>query len=308
LSAHIPQLSGDEWQNWANKLLTCHYGPTNYQKVPDNDKGDAGIEGFTISDGHAYQAYGCEGEPLKMADRYEKQRNKMTEDIGKFINNSTILTKIFGHVKITRWALFVPHYDSKEIVVHAARKTSEVIRSNLSYVSNDDFRVVICDEEDFYTARNKIINSSTQAIKIIKENATQEDLEKWEISNNGLVAALEEKLLKLPTIKSMEQRRKFHEDVLKWHLEGQAVLDALRQYPEVYEKVISAKSHQESYLSMSAAIGATPQQILQSSLSELLDTLKQEVKELHLFSARDLAYEAVSDWLLRCPLDFPELP
>lgn len=77
MSAHIPRLSGEEWQDWANKLLTCHYGPTEYQRVPDNDRGDAGIEGFTLSNGHAYQAYGCE-EPLSTSERHAKQRDKMT--------------------------------------------------------------------------------------------------------------------------------------------------------------------------------------------------------------------------------------
>jgi len=30
------------------------------------------------------------------------------------------------------------------------------------------------------------------------------------------------------------------------------------------------------------------------------------VRELHSFSAQDLAVEAVADWLMRCPLSFPE--
>src|SRR5437588_2907309 len=142
VTSQIPRLCGEEWQNWANKLLTCHYGPTNYQKVPDNDRGDSGIEGFTITEGHAYQAYGCEGEPLKTADRYEKHRDKVTEDINKFIQNQAILSKIFGLVKITRWVLFVPYFDSKEIVIHASKKTTEVLDAKLPYVS-DTFRVSV---------------------------------------------------------------------------------------------------------------------------------------------------------------------
>ncbi|MDR0604437.1 MAG: hypothetical protein LBG80_09075, partial [Bacteroidales bacterium] len=40
-------LSGDEWQDLGNALIGLKYGPANYQRVPDNDRGDAGIEGFT---------------------------------------------------------------------------------------------------------------------------------------------------------------------------------------------------------------------------------------------------------------------
>ena len=86
MAAGPVRLSGEEWQGWANQLLTQRYGPAEYQKVPDNMRGDAGIEGFTLNAGHAYQAYGCE-EPISAAERYEKQRDKMTRDINKFVAN-----------------------------------------------------------------------------------------------------------------------------------------------------------------------------------------------------------------------------
>lgn len=306
MSAHIPRLSGEEWQNWANKLLTCHYGPTEYQKVQDNDKGDAGIEGFTISDGHAYQAYGCV-EPLSTTDRYEKQRDKITRDINKFIENCSILAKIFGTVKITRWALFVPYCDSKEIVAHASKKTAEVIDAKLPYVT-DQFRVIICQEEDFLIERDQLINAGTKAIQLNTDAATPEQVTKWVTSNDGLASTLEDKLRRLPTIRNDRDRRSFHEKVLKWYLEGQAILEALRKYPDVYEKVLKAKSHRENFLVIATITGGTPQEILSSSIQGLLETLQREVRELHSFSAESLAHEAVADWLLRCPLDFPEVP
>ncbi len=160
MTAQIPRLSGEDWQSWANRLLTCHYGPTNYQKVPDNDRGDAGIEGFTLAEGDAYQAYGCEGEPLRTLGRYEKQRNKMSEDIGKFIANRALLQKLFGAVGVTRWALFVPFYDSKEIVIHAANKITEVLKAQLPYVGRG-FHVAIVHEEDFVIERDRLINAGT---------------------------------------------------------------------------------------------------------------------------------------------------
>jgi hypothetical protein len=86
-------MCGDDWQQWANRILSAHYGPLEYQQVPDHDRGDAGIEGFTRTDGHAYQAYGCE-EPISTAERYAKQRDKVTQDIGKFILNRATLARL----------------------------------------------------------------------------------------------------------------------------------------------------------------------------------------------------------------------
>ncbi|HKZ00633.1 MAG TPA: hypothetical protein VJ180_00240 [Pyrinomonadaceae bacterium] len=303
MSAYISRLCGEEWQRWANQLLICHYGPTEYQKVPDNDKGDAGIEGFTISEGHAYQAYGCE-EPLSTTERYEKQRDKMTTDISKFINNRSALQKIFGTVRITRWALFVPYCDSKELIGHASKKTSEVLDKKLPYVG-DTFRVVVCQEEDFCIARDQLINAGAKTLQVTADATTS--VTDWISSNDSLAATLDDKLRKLPTLRNNEGRRRFHEAVLRWYLEGQQILEALRTYPDVYEKTLKAKSHRENFLVMATVSGSSPQEILTSSIQDLLETLQREVRELHRFSAEALAHEAVADWLLRCPLDFPEV-
>jgi hypothetical protein len=305
LTAFVPRLSGEDWQRWANQLLTQHYGPTEYQKVPDNDRGDAGIEGFTISEGHAFQAYGCE-EPLSTADRYEKQRDKMTVDVAKFIQNQATLIKLFGTVKVSRWMLFVPVYDSKEIIAHAAKKTSEVVAASLPYVALG-FRVVVCQEDDFHAERNDLLVCSPQGLQLQTSPATADEVTQWTLSNDALATSLGRKLRKLPMLARDGARSDFRDSVLKWYLEGQAILDGLRKYPLVYEKVVKTKAHRENYLVMASIGGGAPQGLLMSTVQDLFQTLQTEVKELHSFSAEKLAYEAVADWLLRCPLDFPEL-
>lgn len=304
MAAQVARLSGEDWQSWANKLLTCHYGPTEYQTVPDNDKGDAGIEGFTILDGHVYQAYGCE-EPLTTTERFEAQRDKMTKDIGKFINNAAVLAKIFGAVKIKRWVLFVPYYDSKNIVAHAAKKTAEVLQANLPYVANE-FRVVVCQEDDFAVERDQLLNAGSRSLEIEATAATKAQITQWASSNDGLSSTLQEKIERLPTIKTDAHRKAFHDQVLTWYLNGQEIYEALRKYPEVYAKVRRAKSHRENFLAMANVSGAAPQNVLHSALKDLLEAFQVQVKELHAFSAEALSHEAIADWLLRCPLDFPE--
>lgn len=302
MSAQATRLSGEDWQRWANKLLTARYGPTEYQTIPDNDKGDAGIEGFTFTDGHAYQAYGCE-EPIGTTQRYEAQRKKMTEDINKFIDNVKILSKIFGTVKISRWTLFVPYFDSKEIVAHATKKTAEVIDAKLPYISQH-FHVVVCHEEDFAIERDKVLSASTGQLKFHFSGTSEQSMEEWKASNLGLTATLQDKIAKLPTLTNEVAQRKFHGEVLKWYLDGQAILAALRNYPDTYAKVIQAKAHRENFLAMTSLSGNTPHGTLISALKDLTAAFKEDVKELHSFSAESLCHEAVADWLLRCPLDF----
>lgn len=305
MPGNVSRPSGEEWQNWANKLLVCRYGPTEYQKVPDNDRGDAGLEGFTLTDGHAYQAYGCE-EPLSTADRYVKQRDKMTRDIGKFINNRMVLERLLGTVRVSRWALFVPYFDSKELRAHASQKTAEVINRQLPYVATT-FHVAVCEEDDFPVERDQLLRAGARTLLVEPNEATAEHVTDWATANDALTATLDGKLRKLPTIPTEAARKSFQDRVLKWFLEGQTILESLRGYPEVYEKVVKTISHRENFLATAAIVGGTPQDILSGALSGLLDSLKSEVRELHAFSAESLAYQAVADWLLRCPLDFPDL-
>jgi hypothetical protein len=304
VTAHIPRMCGDEWQAWANRILSVHYGPIEYQQVPDRDRGDAGLEGFTRTNGHAYQAYGCE-EPICTAERYEKQRDKMTEDVGKFIKNQSALKRLFGGVKITRWALFVPYCDSKEIIAHASTKTAEVNAKTLPYAA-DSFQVCVCQQSDFVLAESQLLNAGQRQLQIAVEPPTPEQITNWQAANEGLSKVLADKLTKMPTLPTDALRGKFHSDVLDWYLKGQDILDSLRAYPETFAKVKAAKSHRESFLVTGIVSGRTPQDHLIQSINELRDALEQEVKELHRFSSESLAYEAVADWLLRCPLDFPE--
>jgi hypothetical protein len=306
MTAQVARMCGTEWQQWGNLLLATHYGPTDYQKVPDKHRGDAGIEGFTISSGHAYQAYGCE-EPVDTKTRYEKQRDKITEDVGKFVQNRTILERIFGATRITRWVLLVPYFDSREIVVHAARKTAEVREVALPYVG-DGFRVVVIDEEHFSIEREQLLNARSNCVRVDVEPATTEQVTGWAAEHDDLFETLDRKIARLPTLRTKMQREEFRDRVLKWYLEGQSILEALRKYPNIYEAVIRSKSHQENYLAMSAAtLGPSPADVLRTAFENLTSHFGREAKQLSSLSAESLVHEAVGDWMLRCPLDFPEV-
>lgn len=305
MTAYSSRLSGEEWQRWANQILKLHYGPTEYQTVPDNDKGDAGIEGFTISDGRAFQAYGCE-EPISTKQRFTAQRDKMSTDIKKFIDNKEKLTKIFGSVLIKRWVLFVPHCDSKDLVSHSTKKTQEVLAANLPYVTND-FYVMVCEESDYPLEVNQLLNSGIKKVSLEVDKSTSDQVDNWASTNHSLTAILEKKILKIPTITNSQHRQEFNRYILSWFLEGQSIHEALRTYPEIYEAVIKIKTQRENFLAMSLISSETPANKLDAQINILKDTFSKEVAMLDSLNAEALAFEAVADWLLRCPLDFPEL-
>src|SRR5262245_25188814 len=98
-------LTGDEWQDLCLRVLHEHHGAGELIEVPDDDRGDGGLEAFSL-DGCAYQCYAPENEPLSAKLRYEKQRDKMTKDVGKFIGNAAKIEALVPEgVKIRRWIL-----------------------------------------------------------------------------------------------------------------------------------------------------------------------------------------------------------
>lgn len=296
-------LHGDEWQNWANQLLTERYGPTNYVKIPDTE-GDGGLEGFTRTEGHAFQAYGA--EPGKTAKQlYEAQRNKMTNDINKFINNRHLLSTLLGQTKITCWTLFIPRLSLKELVAHANVKTQEVLAAALPYVA-PGFYVTICDEEHFASERDRLLAYKSDAICIETATPDQATVDKWAETNDGLIQTLNAKLLKLRTVPTEATRRKFRHDILIWHLEGQNLLTTLRSHsPSAYERAWKTKGHFEKLLTSLQMSTPDSAVIFQTTLQDFLSTIQDVVKTLSKLNARALAHEAVADWMLRCPLDFP---
>jgi hypothetical protein len=303
------RLEGQDWQRWANKLLHCHYAKGDYQEVPDTDRGDAGIEGFTTN-GRVYQMYGPEGD-LTVVQKHTKLRDKMTKDLVKFIaNKDGKLSKLFGTTRIKRWILLVPSFDSKETVEHAAKKTQEILDACLPYVDPDDFKVILLAEDAFAKERAALLSHAVEGIDIQADSVGDSDIDGWS-EDDANVPRLEQltgKTAKMPTLTSAEQRRKFEREVIRWWLEGQNVLDGLRDYPEAWEAIRRAKSEQEKYLQGHCMVtDQAPYALLKQALEQIEQAVSQQVHALAPGSRNAIAHEAVADWLLRCPLDFPEV-
>ncbi len=306
MADEITRLMGNEWQEWADQLLSRHYGPTEYQKIPAKDGGDAGIEGFTVTSGHAYQCYGCD-EPVSVDDRYTHQRNKMTTDIGKFIRNDKKLKAVLGPTLIRRWCLFVPVYDSRRIVEHANTKTAEVKAAKLPYVA-PGFRVIVTEEKDFAKERDELTNLRPNAIEVSNDPTREDELADWASKNDPLIAQIDGKVARLPTIRDGARRLVFRNEMIRHYLDGQNVLRALQTtYPIAYERVVRIKYEKERYLKTASMVATgNPSEILKNTVADLRQAVDEGRCGVASGTADAVAYGAVAEWMLRCPLDFPE--
>lgn len=295
---------GLAWQRWANELLIAHYGPTTYVKIPDTE-GDGGIEGFTCPCGHAYQAYGAEKEKAGRA-LFDAQRDKMTRDINKFIKNKSLLQKLFGEVKICKWILLVPRVGLKDLKAHANKMTEKVREAKLPYVT-DDFFVTYCDEDSFSHERDKILSYKSDCISISAAAPSGDVVDAWKTDNDSLMITLADKLTRLEPGASTSRIAQLQRSMLSWHLRGRELMTKLNEVsPTVYERVFKAKSEYEQSLVIYELTATDASQQLSNVQKGFHDALREAAGSLTGPSAISLVCEAIADWLMRCPLDFPE--
>lgn len=122
---------GAAWENCAAERLRAHHAAadqrTELVAVPADDGGDLGVDLFTRTGGTLYQCYVAR-DWNSAHDLYEKQRDKLTEDVGKLLkpDKQKDLRELFGATVIKEWILVVPKHRSRKLIQHANIKAQEL--------------------------------------------------------------------------------------------------------------------------------------------------------------------------------------
>lgn len=293
----------DDWELHVYGLLQDRHGPLNIHKVPARHKGDHGIDYYSLEDQVSYQCYAVQ-EPCEVADRAEKQKTKITTDIKKFCTKKAELCNLFGSVQMARWVLLVPLHDSSQVNAHATAKTIEVKALGLSYIA-PNFEVMIQDLESFDATSRALRAMLRHSISLAAQPASTQQIEQWSESSESLVNTLRTKLSK----RVGADEEKLGESIgeaIRWFLDRENALEALRAtLPDLHEALMGVILRHGQRLSLYGppADGAA-HQILRTELEALMKALK-DIPNVADAAAHQLALGTVSDWLMRCPLDFP---
>lgn len=117
-------MTGNAWEELCVKCYRLRYQREHYTAIPAVQGGDAGIEGFTHS-GIVHQCY-CPERIYSDNELYTHQRDKLTADIEKLMNNGERLKKL-GVPPIAEWHFNIPEYKDPRILSHAQSKQQEVL-------------------------------------------------------------------------------------------------------------------------------------------------------------------------------------
>lgn len=290
-----------EWEAHANELLRERYrAVSGYIPIPDLHEGDGGIEGFSL-DGNVYQMY-CPENAYTLNKLYEDQREKMTADIKKFIDNQVKLMSLFGKTKIKRWILVVPNHQTRKIISHATKKTQEVIDANLPYVDNSDFRVLVWDRSEFRKEESSLLSAGIAILKLSPIEVSETDITGYSGDSAEFIKNMDKKLSKL--VKDPDQVRRGKERLIKSAIISQNMLSELKQdYGEIYEQVTSATATRSAQLDLEVFDAAPATQSLSYQTKTLADQLQNKCS-LHNDNIEEISRGTISDWLMNCTLDF----
>lgn len=300
------EVNGTEWDELCKKLLTVLYREQNFTPVPSKFGGDFGIEGFTNT-GILFQCY-CPEESEIDSSLYEHQRNKITTDIGKLIKNIVEIQKLMGTGNlIMQWHFLTPYFDNKALIAHI-RIQEERVKKELGAQVSNKFEICIKDDHSFISVASFFINSGSIKASLTSEPTTDVALEDLITEHDDLFSRIKDKIKKIKSVSNDEQRIKMMtRSIFESYERGQRELDELRcNFPQLYSKVISLKEITESLVERESLLsdisGGT-------FLRKVRDDYKTSIeKELGVTVEQSLitclADEAISDWIVRCPMDF----
>ena len=296
---------GHEWQQKVLTWLRLRYRGQ-FENVPDQHIGDFGIEGFS-RDGKAYQCYSPK-DPLKAGDLYINQRDKMTEDIGKFIKNRSDLSKLFGDLKIKEWWFITPEHKSARLTQHAEKKRIEVLQANLPYV-DPDFIIHIATGEDFASEQKISIETQLQQLRLDSPYPKEIAILEWADRNDELVKTLDDKISRLLRTQDSQNIIKYRNEVIRHYITGQNCLERLRNEScELWEKISQCLRDREKFLASECMDSPdTPKSTLREQRNLLHQKINSDVPGLHLHTVDEIVHGITNSWMIVCPIDFLEV-
>lgn len=294
----------DDWELFAQSLLHGRHGPLHVQKIPAAHKGDYGIDYYCTKDAVAYQCYAVE-EPIDISTRAERQKRKITTDIGKFIKNHAEIGKLFHGVPIRHWVLMAPLHDSKDVNLHCAKKTMD-LRQVCCLAFDSAIEVVIQDPSHFPNEAVALGLSALSKVTLSIPTPSASDLAAWAAGSSNLLANATGKLKNRAAPDKLDD---VVGEAVRSFLQCNAVLDALRSgSPDLHEKVMSAVRSRARRLEFAGPQSdGSAGEILHAELDALIAALKAVAPSLSAENAEQIAYGSICEWIMRCPLDFPNV-
>lgn len=281
-----------------------------YQRVKASP-GDFGIEGFT-KDGQTFQCY-CPDINEDNKKLHERQRNKITDDLGKLKTNAKELKELLGGVKLKSWILITPTIGHREIINHCNNKRDEVKKWNLPFIDNDAFEVLIHEADDYAKNIGQYFEISGKKLTIRPEDkdSSSERLIEWKEAEIDLVQNAVQKneirIKSMATPGNVDKKVNTLTDAtIKAYLNGESILRKWQSsQPENHQRFTELIASVEDELRSKCLLAEVePNAFVIQIETYIADKIKSAFQHLDESTIIRLKNYAVASWLVRCPLYF----
>ncbi|WP_280159449.1 hypothetical protein P5491_012835 [Priestia megaterium] len=299
---------GDSWETFCQRCLKIRYREDGYQSIPAHYGGDLGIEGYTRS-GIVFQCY-CPDENYEPKKLYEHQRDKVTKDLKKLVTYEEDLLKFIKDMKIKKWILLTPSYHNKDIVKHCIDKRDEYRKKNMTYL-DDEFDVLIQDIEFFLEEMPIAFGMANKRLTIEIENIPKEEVVEWEKAQIQEVDNIVRKTTATflhNSNKNIERKVRIITDKrISDYLNGSKKMRKLQTtFQDQYERLVRVIDIYESTVEENCLYPTEDNKKLFDEIEKELETMldKEFGDVLDSLLIIELKRYVISDWLMRCPIDF----
>jgi hypothetical protein len=177
--------NGTSWEGIMQICFRLKYENEHYQAIPASS-GDSGIEGFTKT-GKVFQCF-CPDNNITSKALYEKQRDKITEDLGKLSLYESKLQRFLGPgIKIKEWIFVTPEYRMNDLIVHCNTKRQEILDQNLSIIDSN-FQIVLFDINCFIKELRVALTDDGQQLFLPPESMDTGTFTQWKDQEIDLVS------------------------------------------------------------------------------------------------------------------------
>ena len=306
-------LDGNAWENICVKCYRYRYEDQHYTPIPAVSGGDAGIEGFTKT-GIVHQCYFPERQ-YSDHELYEAQRDKLSADIKKLLNNGDRLVAL-GVPVIHEWHFNIPEYRDSKILIHATTKQKEVLSAKEDnpdkyfYVA-DDFQIVIKTAENFSAEISRIIRTSADYnLNLAVEHTSNPN---WKECDSQKVANIRRKIKAIMHV-SDDNNPNVERVVglyIDYYICGLENMNRLKMnFPDIHAELFKLVQIYKGEVTLKTSMN-TNSSMNQSLFNELLDEFEKKLEKdfsnsFNQASIVEIKQDMVASWLADCSMEFSE--
>lgn len=283
-------------------MLRQHYGQPNFWEVPDEDKGDLGIEFYAV-DGTLFQCY----YPNKHTDMdgYKKKiQKKIRVDLTKLTLYESQIAEILDGIKIRQWVLLIPEFKSKDLIKYCNRKKRDVVSKNISFIDPDRFEVKIETADSYPDAKVYAMTFSGKQIDIPIADISEIEKENWIESENN--SEFLQNIRRKSDVLMSANPDEFKARVVTKYIQNEKFLDQLRdEHPDVFDVVEDSARARLDKMQDDAIFANS---IDSNFIASILDGNEKSFQKCSTFMSernrQSLSFGYLSKWLAECFMDF----